>query len=121
MISETFQSLKWPVTMSVLFIIFCLLYYFVPHAKITFKKVLPGAVISTIGWMLVSQVFAIYVEYFAFGTKNYGTIGTFMIMLIWLQVIMALIAAGVVVNAALEVYQNGEIDKRSRKNIRKNI
>ena len=111
MISETFQSLKWPVTMSVLFVIFCLLYYFVPHAQIAFKKVLPGAVISTIGWMLVSQVFAIYVEYFAFGTKSYGTIGTFMIMLIWLQVIGALMTAGAVINAALEVYQTGTINE----------
>ena len=111
MISETFQSLKWPVTMSVLFVIFCLLYYFVPHAQIAFKKVLPGAVISTIGWMLVSQVFAIYVEYFAFGTKSYGTIGTFMIMLIWLQVIGALMTVGAVINAALEVYQTGTINE----------
>ena len=112
MISETFQSLKWPVTMSVLFIIFCLLYYFVPHVKIAFKKVLPGAVISTIGWMLVSQVFAIYVEYFAFGTKNYGTIGTFMIMLIWLQAVGALMTVGAVINAAIDIYQNGEIEEK---------
>lgn len=108
-ISETFQSLKWPVTMSILFIIFCLLYYFVPHAKIAFKNVLPGAVFSTIGWMTVSQVFAIYVEYFAFDAKSYGTIGTFIILLIWLQIIGALMTAGAVINAAIEVYQNGEI------------
>ncbi|WP_029276810.1 YihY/virulence factor BrkB family protein [Carnobacterium jeotgali] len=110
-ISETFQSLRWPVTMIVLFIIFCLLYYFVPHAKIAFKSVLPGAAFSTIGWMLVSQVFAVYVEYFAIGTKSYGTIGTFMIMLIWLQVIGALMTAGAVINAAIDVYQNGTINE----------
>ena len=108
---ETFQSLKWPVTMSVLFVIFCLLYYFVPHAKIAFKRVLPGAAFSTIGWMLVSQLFAIYVEFFALGTKSYGTIGTFMILLIWLQVIGALMTAGAVINAALEVYQTGSINE----------
>ena len=110
-ISETFQSLRWPVTMIVLFIIFCLLYYFVPHARIPFKSVLPGAAFSTIGWMLVSQVFAVYVEYFAIGTKSYGTIGTFMIMLIWLQVIGALMTAGAVINAAIDVYQNGTINE----------
>ncbi len=111
MISETFQSLKWPVTMSVLFVIFCLLYYFVPHAKVAFKSVLPGAAFSTIGWMMVSQAFAIYVKYFAFDTKSYGAIGTFMILLIWLQVIGALMTAGAVINAAIEVYQNGSINE----------
>ena len=110
-ISETFQSLRWPVTMIVLFSIFCLLYYFVPHARIPFKSVLPGAAFSTIGWMLVSQVFAVYVEYFAIGTKSYGTIGTFMILLIWLQVIGALMTAGAVINAAVDVYQNGTINE----------
>lgn len=125
MISETFQSLRWPVTVSVLFVIFCVLYYFVPHAKVTLKSVLPGAAISTIGWMLVSQVFAIYVEYFAFGAKTYGTIGTFMIMLIWLQVIGSLMTAGAVINASIEVYQNGSINEptpfRTRKYIRSKI
>jgi len=120
-IGETFQSLRWPVTMIVLFIIFCVLYFFVPHAKIAFKSVLPGAAFSTIGWMLVSQGFAVYVEYFAVGAQSYGTIGTFMIMLIWLQVIGALMTAGAVINAALEVYQNGEIEESRSKGIRQYI
>ena len=111
MISETFQSLKWPVTVIVLFVIFCLLYYFVPHAKVSFKSVLPGAAFSTIGWMMVSQAFAIYVEYLAFDTKSYGAIGTFMILLIWLQIIGALMTAGAVINAAIDVYQNGSINE----------
>lgn len=110
-IGETFQSLRWPVTMIVLFIIFCVLYFFVPHAKIAFKSVLPGAAFSTIGWMLVSQGFAVYVEYFAVGAQSYGTIGTFMIMLIWLQVIGALMTAGAVINAAIEVYQTGTLNE----------
>ncbi|MEK4947764.1 YihY/virulence factor BrkB family protein [Carnobacterium sp. FSL W8-0810] len=120
-ISETFQNLRWPVTMSVLFIVFCLLYYFVPHAKLSFRRVLPGAIFSTIGWMLVSQVFAIYVEYFAFGAKSYGAIGTFMILLIWLQVIGALLTVGAVINAAVEVYQNGEFEETDSRRLRQYI
>lgn len=120
-ISDTFQSLRWPVTMSVLFVVFCLLYYFVPHAKLSFRRVLPGAIFSTIGWMLVSQIFAIYVEYFAFGAKSYGAIGTFMILLIWLQVIGALLTVGAVINAAIEVYQNGEIEKPDSLRVRRYI
>ncbi|MBC9825895.1 YihY/virulence factor BrkB family protein [Carnobacterium inhibens] len=120
-ISELFQNLRWPVTMSVLFAVFCLLYYFVPHAKLSFRHVLPGAIFSTVGWMLVSQVFAIYVEYFAFGTKSYGAIGTFMILLIWLQVIGALLTVGAVINAAIEVYQNGELEESNPKRVRQYI
>lgn len=120
-ISELFQNLRWPVTMSVLFAVFCLLYYFVPHAKLSFRHVLPGAIFSTVGWMLVSQVFAIYVEYFAFGTKSYGAIGTFMILLIWLQAIGALLTVGAVINAAIEFYQNGEIEKPDSLRVRRYI
>ena len=120
-ISDTFQSLRWPVTMIVLFVVFCLLYYFVPHAKLSFRRVLPGAVFSTIGWMLVSQIFAIYVEYFAFGAKSYGAIGTFMILLIWLQVIGALLTVGAVINAAVEVYQNGEFEETDSRRLRQYI
>lgn len=120
-ISDTFQSLRWPVTIIVLFVVFCLLYYFVPHAKLSFRRVLPGAIFSTIGWMLVSQIFAIYVEYFAFGAKSYGAIGTFMILLIWLQVIGALLTVGAVINAAVEVYQNGEFEETDSRRLRQYI
>ena len=58
-----FQTLKWPITLVVLFIIMFLIYVIVPNAQLKLKAVIPGTIFATVGWMLLSQVFGIYSKY----------------------------------------------------------
>lgn len=108
---DTFLSIRWPVTMFTLFFAFSLLYYFVPNANLKLKHVLPGSVFSTVGWMLITQAFTIYVRYFARGTLSYGAIGTLIVFMLWLNVLGALLTSGAVVNAAITEYKEGEIEQ----------
>lgn len=108
---DTFLSIRWPVTMVTLFFSFSLLYYFVPNAKLKLKHVLPGAAVSTIGWLLITQAFTIYVNYFARNTLSYGAIGTLIVFMLWLNVLGALLTAGAVLNAAVTEYKDGEVEQ----------
>lgn len=110
---NTFLSLRWPVTMFTLFFSFSLLYYFVPNAKLNLKLVFPGAIFSTIGWMLITQAFTIYVTYFAVGTLSYGAIGTLIVFMLWLNFLGALVTVGALVNATITEYKNGTIEQSS--------
>ncbi|WP_034549653.1 YihY/virulence factor BrkB family protein [Carnobacterium funditum] len=110
---DMFLSIRWPVTMFTLFFSFSLLYYFVPNAKLNLKLVLPGAIFSTIGWILITQAFTVYVSYFAVGTLSYGAIGTLIVFMLWLNLLGALLTVGALVNATIVEYQQGTIEQSS--------
>ena len=112
---NTFLSLRWPVTMFTLFFSFSLLYYFVPNAKLNLKLVLPGAIFSTIGWMVITQAFTIYVTYFAVGTLSYGAIGTLIVFMLWLNFLGALLTVGALVNATITEFKQGTIEQSSNR------
>ncbi|BAK21262.1 YihY/virulence factor BrkB family protein [Melissococcus plutonius] len=110
----TFQTLKWPVTLFVLLIIMCLIFLVVPNAKLTIRSVIPGAVFSTIGWMLLSQVFGIYIKYFNSKVAGYQIIGSFIVLILWLNFAATIIIFGGIINAVVEEYSSEKrIEKRS--------
>lgn len=115
---DTFLSLRWPVTMFTLFFSFLLLYYFVPNAKLNLKMVLPGAIFSTIGWILITQAFTVYVSYFAVGTISYGSIGAFIAFMLWLNILGALLTVGALVNATITEYKQVVIEQSNNRVIR---
>ncbi|MGB6179419.1 YihY/virulence factor BrkB family protein, partial [Carnobacterium sp.] len=115
---DTFLSLRWPVTMFTLFFSFSLLYYFVPNAKLNLKMVLPGAIFSTIGWILITQAFTIYVSYFAVGTISYGSIGAFIAFMLWLNILGAMLTVGALVNATITEYKQIVIEQSNNRMIR---
>ena len=113
-ILTTFKTLRWPLTSSVLLVILIMLYYFVPSAKVHFRTILPGAVFTTIGWMLVTQFYSIYISYFSKRINSYGGIGSVIFFILWLNIAATLIIVGGVINVTIEKLVYGEIcSKRS--------
>ena len=113
-ILTTFKTLRWPLTSSVLLVILIMLYYFVPSAKVHFRTILPGAVFTTIGWMLVPQFYSIYISYFSKRINSYGAIGSVIFFILWLNIAATLIIVGGVINVTIEKLVYGEIcSKRS--------
>lgn len=96
------SSVKWPVTFGGIFILLCLLYYFVPNAKVRLRYVIWGSLLSTILWMLLSQVFSLYTHLFARTVMSYKTIGIFIVMMLWLDLSGMIIMIGATLNATLQ-------------------
>ncbi|OQO70945.1 ribonuclease BN [Enterococcus villorum] len=108
-----FQALKWPITLIVLFIIMFLIYLIVPNAQLKLKAVIPGTIFATIGWMLLSQVFGLYAKYFATRVSGYQIIGSFIVLMLWLNFAATIIILGGIINAVVQEYITGnEIKKR---------
>ncbi|MHC1685735.1 MAG: YihY/virulence factor BrkB family protein [Clostridiaceae bacterium] len=82
-------------------ITFILVYKFSTCKNLSAKDVSYGAVFSTIGWILVSYLFSLYVENFANYSNIYGSIAGIFIMLTWLNLISTIILFGGELNAVI--------------------
>lgn len=72
----------WAVFLNVL--LFTLLYYFIPHVKVSWREVLPGAILAGILWQLAKQVFLHFIgNYLSRSNLIYGSVGTIIAFLTW--------------------------------------
>lgn len=68
---------------------------------------MPGIITAMIVWLIVSMVFSFYVENFANYSIIYGTLGTVIVLLIWLYLTAVILIMGAELNAALiEIKKN---------------
>ncbi|MCQ2556440.1 YihY/virulence factor BrkB family protein [Ligilactobacillus equi] len=111
----TFLRLRMPTATLVIFITFCILYRLLPNAKIHFVNILPGAFLATLSWLLISQLFSYYITYIARSVLSYGTIGTFIVLMFWLNFTCWAIIFGAVVNATFEYWRFGEVKTRTHR------
>ncbi|KHL91992.1 ribonuclease [Paenibacillus sp. IHB B 3415] len=98
---KLWDLLQYAVPLLVMFIVFTLLYWIAPSRRLALREVVPGALFSTLGWIITSVLFSIYVNQFSDFTKTYGSLGGVMILLIWLYISSIIILAGGEINAIL--------------------
>ena len=86
-----------------LFLLFTIImvYKFGSCKKLTIFEVFPGAAVTLIFWVLSSELFNIYVNNFSRYSTIYGSIGSVIILLLWLNLISIVLLIGVEINALL--------------------
>ncbi len=98
---------RWPLTVLTVGTIGFIIYYFMPNItadfKIRFLSAVPGTVFFTTTWLLVSRLFGFYVENFGQYNKIYGTLGVFIVLLLWLYYTSLIILIGGEINS--EIYR----------------
>lgn len=65
------------------------------------KTILPGILVALSVWMIASICFSFYVENFAKYSIIYGTLGTVIVLLLWLNITSLIFILGAELNAAL--------------------
>ena len=83
--------------------IFALIYHYIPSRRLKWREVIPGAIFSTLGWIVVSFGFAFYVNNFGDYSKVYGSIGAVIILLTWLYLTSVIIIIGGEINASIAI------------------
>lgn len=99
--------------------VFASLYHFTPCKRLKWHQSVPGAVFTTVGWIITSLAFSYYVNNFWNLTLIYGSIGGIIALLVWLFISALLIVMGGEINAIL-YFENKEPlvckkDKRQQK------
>lgn len=100
------QYFRILVSLAFMILVFALLYKFSPsirnEQKISFKNTLPGAIFTSIGWIITSVLFSYYVNNFANYARTYGSLGGIIVLLIWLYISSIIIITGGEVNATIK-------------------
>lgn len=82
-------------------LVFTILYRYSPCKKIRWRNAVPGAIFTSAGWLIISWLFAWYVNHFWNLSRIYGSIGGIIGLMVWLFISAQLIIMGGEVNAIL--------------------
>lgn len=106
--------LRYALAGSMMIVVFVVLYRYSPCKKIRWRNAMPGAIFTTVGWLLVSLAFTFYVNRFWNLTLVYGSLGGIIALLVWLFISAQLIILGGEVNAML-IFSRGTKNRVSAK------
>lgn len=81
--------------------IFCAMFMVLPNRRNRFWDSLPGAVLASLGWLVFSDLYSIYVERFARLTNVYGSVYAVALSMLWLYCCMSIVFYGGALNRFL--------------------
>lgn len=81
--------------------LFTAMYMAMPNRRNNFLNSLPGAVLASLGWILFSDAFSVYVEYFPRYALIYGSVYAVALCLLWLFCCISIVFYGGMLNRLL--------------------
>jgi membrane protein len=92
-------AVRWATTILFIFVV-GLVFYFVPNAKVRFRDVWVGAVLTGLLWRGALALFSGYVRDLSQFSKLHGSIATVIVFLLWIYVSAVILLYGVEVTAS---------------------
>lgn len=90
---------RWPILAGIIFFSFLSLYRFAPNRDaVPLKKLVPGAAIATVLWILLSVLFSIYVQNFNNYSAEFGALSAAVVIMLWLYYSAFIVAFGAIFN-----------------------
>ncbi len=82
-------------------LIFTLMFMVLPNKRNRFRESLPGGLFASLGWLVFSDAYSIYVENFQRYSNIYGSVYAIALSMLWLYFCMAILFAGGALNRYL--------------------
>ncbi|MCI8837802.1 MAG: YihY/virulence factor BrkB family protein [Hungatella sp.] len=92
--------------LAVLVIVFTGLYTLVPVRSHSMKSQIPGALFSTLGWIVFSGLFSIYFNNFSNYSYMYGSLTAVVVLMLWLYICICILLIGAELNYHLERFSD---------------
>ncbi len=109
------SSARWVILFGIYFFTVSTLYKFGPASTKTWKFFSPGATLATILAILTLSAFAYYINNFGAYNKLYGSIGTLIVIMIWLYLNSLILLVGFELNASIALSKQSIKIVRPRK------
>lgn len=88
-------------TMSILFLVCCLIYRFVPSQTLSWGHIWPGALLAVLGIAIINIAFPLYLKNIStIGTLG-GSVGFMLVVLLWFYFVSAMLLLGALLNSQL--------------------
>ena len=100
-IAELWAKLRFPLAAVVGYFALFLLYALAQDGRQPWRNIWPGTLAALTAWMGLSWLYAWYVEHIAHYSLLYGSIGTVIVLLIWLNLSATALIMGAELNGTL--------------------
>ncbi|WP_445683350.1 YihY/virulence factor BrkB family protein [Sporosarcina sp. FSL W7-1349] len=104
-------SIRWIAPPILIFLVFAAVYWVVPNLKIRLKSVIPGAIFSTVGWIVTSLAFSFYVGNYGNYSNTYGSIGAIIVLMMWMYFSAIILMLGGQLNAVMTERKQAQLAK----------
>ena len=101
-----YDVLKYPISFVLIFLDLKILYTMAPNANIPSVYNNYGTLFTTVMWIIITRVYAIYLNHFNTYDIFYGSFGNVVIMLFWIYLLAYVFTMGMAINA--EYYFNSQ-------------
>lgn len=100
-IMTVWNFMRYGIIIFMMIVIFAALYRYTPCKRLSWKEVFPGAIVTTLGWIVISYGFAFYINNFSNYSQLYGSLGAVFVLMTWLYISSMIFILGVEVNAVM--------------------
>ena len=91
---------RWPAAMALYFLMVSFNYYILPIERVKFRKILPGSILASVGMLIVTGAFSIYIENIANYDIVYGSLASIVALLFWFYLLSWTLGLGIIFNRA---------------------
>lgn len=95
------EAAKWIILMLMIFIMISTIYYLAPAGKRPFKFISAGSTLATLMSVIFMMAFNYYINKFGQYNKLYGSLGTLIIMMLWINFNAIVLLIGYELNASI--------------------
>ncbi|MFB2836244.1 YihY/virulence factor BrkB family protein [Floridanema evergladense] len=107
------QRLSLPLALGIAALTIGFIYRFGPSRWISGTPILPGSILATLAWALLSQGFKIYVASFGNFNRVYGAVGGFIVLQLWIYLSCLVLLIGNELNITVgEAMQRRKVLKK---------
>lgn len=109
--------IRWLMPPLLILGVMILMYWIVPNTdpRLKFISVIPGAIVATIGWLVLTYGFSFYINNFGNYSATYGSIGGVIILMLWLYFTGMILIFGGLINATMQKRQVALHNKKNGK------
>lgn len=97
-ISNIWLFLRWPVSLTLYFLMVSYNYYVLPYKKVRFREIMPGSVFASIAMLLITLGYSIYTKYIAHYDIIYGSLASVVALMFWFFFLSWALGLGVLCN-----------------------
>ncbi|EKU46833.1 YihY/virulence factor BrkB family protein [Staphylococcus massiliensis] len=111
-----FSIVRFLLPFILLLVVFSTLYALAPNIKVKLRSVLPGALFTSVVWILATLAFGFFVSNFGNYSKTYGSIGSIIVLMLWLYLTGFIIILGAELNAIIHQrkYVKGKVPEEEQ-------
>ncbi|MDX2191199.1 MAG: YihY/virulence factor BrkB family protein [Bacteroidota bacterium] len=114
-IIQLIKSFRFIILTAVFFTAISIIYFIAPSIKVRWHFFSHGAIIASLLCVTVSVIFSYYIENFSSYNQLYGSIGTFLGLMLWFYLTSLVLLIGFEINASIDTIRN----KGQLKHVRK--